>query len=93
MPGKSEWVETNQPAPVAPYVYKPPGRPLKQRKRDPEEPRNPYRVCRMNKKIKCGECRKEGHNARRCKAGITGETLWQRRDRLAKSTAISISML
>nr|POE91448.1 hypothetical protein CFP56_18336 [Quercus suber] len=36
----------------------------------------------MNKTIKCGKCKKEGHNARRCKASITGETLWQRRDRL-----------
>ncbi|KAL0003893.1 hypothetical protein SO802_011454 [Lithocarpus litseifolius] len=26
MPGQSEWVETNQPALVAPHVYKPPGR-------------------------------------------------------------------
>ena len=93
MPGQSEWVKTNQPAPVAPHVYKPPGRPPKQRKRDPEEPRNPYRVSRMNKTIKCGKCKKEGHNARGCKAGITGETPWQRRDRLAKSAAVSISML
>ena len=27
MPGQSEWVKTNQPAPVAPHVYKPPGKP------------------------------------------------------------------
>ena len=93
MPGQSEWVETNQLGPVAPHVYKPPSRPPKQRKRDPEEPRNPYRVSRMNKTIKCGKCHKEGHNARGCKAGITDETSWQNRDRLAKSTAVSISML
>ena len=47
----------------------------------------------MNKTIKCGKCKKEGHNARRCKAGITGETPWQRRDKLAKSKAVSISIL
>ncbi|KAK4572008.1 hypothetical protein RGQ29_030419 [Quercus rubra] len=41
----------------------------------------------MNKTIKCGKCKKEGHNARGCKAGITGETPWQRRDKLAKSKA------
>ena len=29
MPGQSEWVETNQPTPIAPYVYKPLGRPPK----------------------------------------------------------------
>ncbi|XP_030923003.1 uncharacterized protein LOC115949877 [Quercus lobata] len=89
MSGQSEWVETNQPAPVAPHVYKLLGRPPKQRKRDPKEPRNPYRVSRMNKTIKCGKCKKKGHNARGCKAGITSETSWQRRDRLAKSAAPS----
>ena len=93
MPSQSEWVETNQSAPIAPHVYKPLGRPPKQRKRDPEEPRNPYRVSRMNKTIKCGKCKKEEHNARGCKADITSETSWQRRDRLAKSAAVSISML
>ena len=56
MPGQSEWVETNQLASIALHVYKPPGRPPKQRKRDPEKPRNPYRVSRMNKTIKCEKC-------------------------------------
>ena len=59
MPGQFEWVETNQPALIASHVYKPPGKPPKQRKRDPEKPRNPYRVFRMNKTIKCGKCKKE----------------------------------
>ena len=93
MSGQSEWVEINQPALIAPHVYKPPGKPPKQRKRDPEKPRNPYRVFRMNKTIKCEKCKKEGHNARWCKASIAGETPWQRRDRLAKSKAVSISIL
>ena len=93
MLGQSEWVETIQLALVAPHVYKPHGRPPKQRKRDPEEPRNPYRVSRMNKTIKCGKCQKEGHNARGCKADTTGETPWQRRDRLTKSKTVIISML
>ena len=92
MPSQFEWVETNQPAPVAPHVYKPLDRPPKQRKRDLEEPKNPYRVSRVNKTIKCGKCQKEGHHARGCKVVITGETPQQRRDRLAKSKAVSISM-
>ena len=29
MPGQSEWAETGQPAPLAPNIYKPPGRPPK----------------------------------------------------------------
>ena len=57
MPSQSEWVETNQSAPVTSHVYKPLGRPPKQKKKikDPEEPRNPYRVSRINKTIKCGK--------------------------------------
>ena len=93
MPGQSEWVQTNQLVPIAPHVYKPPNRSPKQRKKDPEEPKNPYRVSRMNKGIKCRKCHKEGHNARGCKASITGETPWQRRQRLGKEKAISISNL
>ena len=33
------------------------------------------------------------HNVRGCKASITSEIPWQRRDRLAKSKAVSIFML
>ena len=50
MPGQSEWVQTNQLALVTLHVYKLPGRPPKQIKRDPEEPRNPYRVSRVQGK-------------------------------------------
>ena len=50
MPGQSKWVQTNQLALVTPHVYKLLGRPPKQIKRDPEEPRNPYRVFRVQGK-------------------------------------------
>ncbi|XP_050277736.1 uncharacterized protein LOC126719198 [Quercus robur] len=46
MPGQSEWAETGQPALLAPHIYKPPGRPPKQRKRASDEPRNPYKASR-----------------------------------------------
>ena len=62
MPGQSEWAETRQLAPLAPHIYKPPGWPPKQRKRAPDEPRNPYKASRLNKPIRCGKCKKEGHN-------------------------------
>ena len=56
LPGQDEWVETNQPAPVAPIVYKPPGRPPMKRKKDANEPNNPYKVSRSRRPIKCGFC-------------------------------------
>ncbi|XP_050241351.1 uncharacterized protein LOC126690281 [Quercus robur] len=77
--GQDEWVETNLLAPVAPIVYKPTSRPSMKMKKDANEPNNPYTVSRSYRPIKCGFCYQEGHNSRRCKAGITGETSWQRR--------------
>ena len=41
MPGQSEWISSGQPKPVAPTIYKPPGRPPIKRKREVDEPRNP----------------------------------------------------
>ena len=83
-PGQDEWVETNQPAFVAPIVYKPPSRPLMKRKKDADEPNNLYKVSRSNRLIKCGFCHKEGHDSRRCKVGMTNETPWQMRQRLER---------
>ncbi|XP_030933015.1 uncharacterized protein LOC115958893 [Quercus lobata] len=74
MLGQSEWAEIGQFAPLASHIYKPPGRPPKQRKRALDEPRNPYKASRLNRLVRCGKCKKEGHNSRGCKAGITGET-------------------
>ncbi|KAL0007954.1 hypothetical protein SO802_009456 [Lithocarpus litseifolius] len=84
MPGQSEWVSSGQPKPVVSIIYKPPGRPPMKRKRNADEPRNPYKVSRANKLVRCGRCQKEGHNARGCKANVTGETPWERRKRLQK---------
>ena len=71
MLGQNEWIETGLPTPIPPRILRPPGRPKKLRKRDPNEPRNPFKVSWMNKEIKCGKCHKEGHNSRSCKTSIT----------------------
>ena len=77
-------VKTNLFAPVAPTVYKPAGRPPMKRKKDADEPNNSYKVSRSYKPIKCGFCHHEGHNSRRRKVRITGETPWQRRQKLER---------
>ena len=88
LPSQDEWVETNQPAHVAPIVYeppsKPPSRPPMKRKKDADEPNNPYKVSRSYRPIKCGFYHQEGHNSRRCKAEIIGETPWLMRQRLER---------
>nr|XP_023886791.1 uncharacterized protein LOC111998902 [Quercus suber] len=83
MLSQSKWMSSDQPKPVAPMVYKPPGKPPMKRKRDADEP-NPYKVSRANRPVRCGMCQKEGHNARGCKANVTSETPWEKRQRLQK---------
>ena len=84
LPSQDEWIETNQPTPIAPIVYKPLGRPSMKRKKDVDESNNPCKVSRSNRLIKCGFFHKEGHNSRRRKVVITGETPWQRRQKLER---------
>ena len=88
MSGQSEWISSGQPAPIAPTIYKLPGRPPIKRKRDADEPRNPYRVSRANKPIKCGRCQKEEHNIRGCMANVTSETPWERKKRMQKGKSL-----
>ena len=82
--GQDEWAETNLPAHVAPIVYKLAGRPPMKRKKDADKPNNLYKVSRSYRPIKCGFFHWKWHNSRRCKAGITGEIPWQRRQRLER---------
>jgi hypothetical protein len=42
----------------------------------------------MNRQIKCGKCNKVCHNSRSCNVGITGETAWQRRQRLKQQQTV-----
>ena len=58
------------------------------RKRDANE-LSPYKVSRANRAVRCGRCQQEGHNARGCKANVTGETPWERRQRLQKGRSVS----
>ena len=81
MPGQSEWMSNGQHKPVALVVSKPPGRPPMKRKRGVDEP-NSYKVSRANGPVRCERCQQEVHNARGCKANVTSETPWERRQRL-----------
>ena len=54
LPGQDKWIETNKPASVTLIVYKPSGRPPMKRKKDVDEPNNPYKVSRSNRPINVG---------------------------------------
>ena len=77
-------MSSDQPKPVAPVVYKPPMK----RRRDADESK-PYKVSRANGAVRCGRCQQEGHNARGCKANVTGEIPWERRQRSQKGKSVS----
>jgi hypothetical protein len=66
VPSMKQWTRT-QYNPVNPPLERcHPGRPKKQRKKDPTEPRNPYRFSKLGTNIKCSICKKFGHNSRTC---------------------------
>ena len=64
-----------------PFVKKAPGKPKKQRKRDPNEPRNPYKIKKCVKDLRCGKYRKVGHNARTCPENEKNKTSQQKSKR------------
>ena len=88
MPGQSEWMSSGQPKPVAPIAYKPPGRPPMKRKRDADEP-NLYKVSRANRLVRCERCQQKGHNTRGCKVNVTGETPWEKGQKLQKGKSVN----
>lgn len=73
LPRQSEWIKTSLSASIAPIVYKPLGRPPVLRKKGANEPRNPNRISRMYKSVRCGDCKLLGHNSRGCKTSKTSE--------------------
>jgi hypothetical protein len=61
-----QWIRT-QYDPIDPPLERcHPGRPKRQRKREPIEPRNPYRFSKLGTNIKCSVYKKFGHNSRTC---------------------------
>ena len=93
MPGQDEWIHTGLLAPTTTHLYRPPGWSTILRIRDPNSPRNPYRVSRKNKVVKCGKLHKDGHNSRGRRVGIIGETTWQRRQRLVQQKKCKVFII
>ena len=81
--GQSEWIKTGLPASIAP------GRPPVLRKKGTNESRNPNKMSRMYKFVRCGICKLVGHNSRGYKTSKTGETPWERSVRLQRGRLVS----
>jgi hypothetical protein len=61
-----QWIRTQYDPIDPPFERCHPGRPKRQRKREPIEPRNPYRFSKFGTNIKCSVYKKFGHNSRTC---------------------------
>ncbi|KAF2294929.1 hypothetical protein GH714_027083 [Hevea brasiliensis] len=85
LPGQHDWKKTNLPDIQPAMVRKPAGRPKKRRIRAIDEPRNPFKLTRVGGTVYCGNCKQKGHNVRGFKAVLTGDTPWQRRQRLSRA--------
>ena len=62
-------------------------------KRVVDEPRNPYKVSRENKFVRCGKCNQIGHNTRSCKPPVMGEIPCQRRMRQKKAKEMATKVV
>ncbi|KAF2315942.1 hypothetical protein GH714_040737 [Hevea brasiliensis] len=85
LPRQHDWEKTNLPDIQPAMVRKPADRPKKRRIRAIDEPRNPFKLTRARGTVYCGNCKQKGHNVRGCKAALTGDTPWQRRQRLNRA--------
>ncbi|XP_021658767.2 uncharacterized protein LOC110648739 [Hevea brasiliensis] len=85
LPGQYDWEKTNLPDIQPAMVRKPAGKPKKRRIRAIDEPRNPFKLTRAGGTVYCGNCKQKGHNVRGCKAALTRDTPWQRRQRLSRA--------
>ena len=51
--------------------------PKKKRMKAADEPKNPFKVSRAGGQVIYGNCKKDGHNVRGCKASVISESPWQ----------------
>uniref|UniRef100_A0A0A9AVD5 SWIM-type domain-containing protein n=1 Tax=Arundo donax TaxID=35708 RepID=A0A0A9AVD5_ARUDO len=66
MEGMSSWPISDHPRPSPPGYVKMPGRPRKERRRDPSEPKKATKLSRIGTKMTCRLCKSITHNARKC---------------------------
>ncbi|KAL7251512.1 hypothetical protein ACSBR1_013363 [Camellia fascicularis] len=74
MNGPDLWPKTGCDLLLPPKLKRPTGRPFKHRVRDPNEPKNPYKLQRRQSTLKCSNCGCYGHNQRTCKGPVKGKT-------------------
>jgi hypothetical protein len=66
VPSEDQWVRTGQDEVDPPIIRPTPGRLKKNRRRGPDEPKNPYCMRKCGVTMRCSKCKAVGHNARTC---------------------------
>ncbi|KAH1106614.1 hypothetical protein J1N35_010382 [Gossypium stocksii] len=53
-----------------PPLKRPPGRPAKVRRKDPDEPQTTERLSKRGVEMRCSKCKRIGYNKRSCKEEV-----------------------
>ena len=89
--GTTMWAKTGLPSVKPPHLRRPPGRPKKNRVREPDEPKAGTKLGRSGTTKKCKKCGRLGHNKRSCKGEVGGNSkLPQTRGEKRKTTKVII---
>lgn len=70
--GQNLWEETGYPPILPPPLRRPTGRPRKQRRKEPDEPKKGAKLRRSGTTVVCKKCGRTGHNKRTCKGVVGG---------------------
>ncbi|KAG8479744.1 hypothetical protein CXB51_029261 [Gossypium anomalum] len=69
--GPKQWAPLSNMLPVLPpLLRRPPGRPTKVRRKEPDEPQTTERLSKREVEMRCSKCKIIGHNKRSCKGEV-----------------------
>ncbi|PPS02929.1 hypothetical protein GOBAR_AA17727 [Gossypium barbadense] len=70
---------------LPPPLRRPPGRPTKVRRKEPDEPQTTERLSKRGVEMRCSKCKIIGHNKRSCK-GEVGQNIPVKRHQVGVRT-------
>ncbi|KAH1129833.1 hypothetical protein J1N35_001211 [Gossypium stocksii] len=77
--GHKQWASLSNMLPIlSPPLRRPPGRPTKVRRKEPDEPQTTDRLSKRGVEMRCSKCKRIGHNKRSCK-GEVGQNILVKR--------------
>ncbi|MBA0665157.1 hypothetical protein Goklo_005060 [Gossypium klotzschianum] len=69
--GLKQWASLSNMLPILPpTLRRPPGRPTKVRRKEPDEPQTTERLSKRGVDMRCSKCKRISHNKRSCKREV-----------------------